>query len=140
VRILALLSSTLLIFAGCSNHSNIAPSQNSALQSVSPSATSVSEGGKMQHALDNWLKNEWIPLTLSDTVADTAIASTRETPNPSPSLKSEESASKDEGSFTLQHYADKWERYHENQKKLEEKKVQETSHIDLVTHMPIIGK
>lgn len=140
MRFFILISSTLFLFVGCSGHAAVSPSQNSSLQSISPSTTSVSEGGKMQHALDNWLKNEWTPLTDSDTVKNTAIDSTSETVQSSPPLKTEESASDEESSFTLQHYVDKWERYHENQKKSQAGKEQEPSHIDVVKHMPVIGK
>lgn len=94
----------------------------------------------MQHALDNWLQNEWTPLTSSGTDADTGTAATPETLNPSASLKSEESVSNEESRFTLQHYVEKWERYNENKKKLKEGQKEEPSHIDVVQQMPIIGK
>ncbi|MCK9371737.1 MAG: hypothetical protein M0P91_00955 [Sulfuricurvum sp.] len=140
MRFFILIASTLLLLAGCSGHSAVAPSQNSALQAISPSTTAVSEGGRMQHALDLWLKNEWAPLTGSGTPADAASVSAPEVSHSSVPLKTENSASQEEDTFTLQHYVDKWERYNENKKKQEESQKQEPSHIDVVKQIPIIGK
>lgn len=51
------------IFSGCGGkYEGVSPSQNEALQAISPSATAASSGGFMQKSLDNWLKESWEPI------------------------------------------------------------------------------
>jgi len=69
---LTILSSSLII--GCSTTNSIAPSQNSALNSISSSngiskdrySNSKAEDGYMQKAMDNWLTNDWTPTISQD--------------------------------------------------------------------------
>lgn len=70
---LALVSSLILI-TGCANREGVAPSQNSSLQTISPSTTAVAEGGAMQRSLDSWLKEEWAPMTENKPVIATVTA------------------------------------------------------------------
>lgn len=64
----------LALLSGCANREGVAPSQNSSLQTVSPSTTAVAEGGAMQRSLDAWLKEEWTPMTKNEPVVQTTKA------------------------------------------------------------------
>jgi hypothetical protein len=123
----------MILTSGCANRKGVAPSQNSSLNTVSPSGTATSEGGAMQRSLDNWLKEEWTPLTTTtqtapvnqpsqSTTPATVIVPTEETP------------------FTLQKYADKWKAYQENKAKMNVGKPKEDSNIEKIQSMPVIGQ
>lgn len=146
-----------LILSGCAaNTTGVTPSQNNNLQAVSPSDTAVSEKGAMQRALDNWLKEEWTPLTETTIKTTTAtdgtvtqiktettqVVTTTTAPDGKVVTTTKHVASEpvDETPFTLQKYADKWKKYHENEAKLKEGKPKESSHIDYLDRMPAIGK
>jgi len=121
------LIALMTLASGCANQEGVAPSQNSSLNTVSPSGTAISEGGSMQRSLDTWLKEEWAPLT--------TVPSQKEE-------QSIQSAAQEEGnaSFGLQKYADKWKAYHEKKDKMNEGKPKEASNIEKIQSMPVIGK
>ena len=112
-----------LLLVGCATNATIFPSQNSSLNAVSPNTASQSKGGAMQSSLDSWLKEDWIPNSV--------------TPSSSDSIRGSIS---NEEPFTLQSYADKWKAYHENKEKMNEGKPKEASHIETLQNMPVIGK
>ncbi|MDP1784580.1 MAG: hypothetical protein Q8K81_04035 [Sulfuricurvum sp.] len=126
-----------LLLAGCATNAAISPSQNPSLQAVSPNTSSASAGGAMQHSLDNWLKDEWTPLTTSQTAEKNGGDKNVVKGSAAPSSAV---VPKEETPFTLQSYADKWKVYHENQAKIKEGKPKEASHIDTVNALPVIGK
>ena len=152
------LAMVSLLFSGCMNHADISPSQNPSLEAVSPSATAGSSGGIMQQSLDNWLKEEWAPLTQSapatttTTQSDGTVVTTKTeasrvvTTSTAPDGKVTTTSvpvtqePKDDTPFTLQKYADKWKLYHENKAKMNEGKPKEVSNIEKLEQMPIIGK
>ncbi len=107
-KILLLIVSTLILMAQ-------APSQNRALNAVSPSGTH--SNGSMQNAFDDWLKDDWKPTQ----------------------KKIQEKENKKENnssSFKLQDYVDKWEKYNK-EKALEPKKA---SHKEMLDTLPAIGR
>ena len=110
-----------LLLVGCATNATIFPSQNSSLNAVSPNTASQSKGGAMQSSLDSWLKEDWIPNSV--------------TPSSSDSIRGSIS---NEEPFTLQSYADKWKAYHENKEKMNEGKPKEASHIETLQNMPVI--
>ena len=112
-----------LLLVGCATNSTVSPSQNSSLQAISPNTATASKGGAMQSSLDSWLKEDWIPNSV--------------TPSSSDSIRGSIS---NEEPFILQSYADKWKAYHENKEKMNEGKPKEASHIDAVNALPVIGK
>lgn len=135
-------------FAGCANHAGVSPSQNPSLGAISPSATAASQNGAMQRGLDSWLKEEWTPLTTpatsksnvnpSDTVTTNAAQPSKVQNEPAAAITPSEP--KDNTSFTLQKYADKWKVYQENKAKMDAEKAKEPSHIEKIQNMPVIGK
>ncbi|MCX6073966.1 MAG: hypothetical protein NTY39_06565 [Campylobacterales bacterium] len=128
-----LLSLTFLVFGGCAaNTVGVTPSNNSALHTVSPSSTSVSKGGAMQKGLDGWLKEEWTPR--SEPSSSTPLIQ-KSTAHENTKIQEEKNES-----FTLQHYADKWKMYHNNQEKMNEGKAKEPSAIEKLEKLPVIGK
>ena len=112
-----------LLLVGCATNSTVSPSQNSSLQAVSPNTATASKGGAMQSSLDSWLKEDWIPNSV--------------TPSSSDSIRGSIS---NEEPFILQSYADKWKAYHENKEKMNEGKPKEASHVETLQKMPVIGK
>lgn len=131
-----------LVLSGCAaNTAGVSPSQNSNLQTVSPSGTAEAEGGAMQRALDKWLKEEWTPMTAAPSV-ETTTTTTTTTPDGKVVTTTKEVVAPptDETSFTLQKYADKWKAYNEKQAKLNEGKPKEASNVEKLERMPIIGK
>lgn len=122
-----------LLLAGCATNAAISPSQNPSLQAVSPNTSSASAGGAMQHSLDSWLKDEWIPQTTEKNGGTVTNAE-------GAAVSSATAVTKEEAPFTLQSYTDKWKVYHENQAKMKEGKPKEASHIDAVNALPVIGK
>lgn len=125
------LLSLITFISGCANHKGVPPSQNSTLQSVSPSTTAVSKGGAMQRGLDGWLKEEWVPLTASN------VSPKENTTAPSTTISE---TTEENTSFSLQHYADKWKTYHENKNKMNEGKPKEASNIEKLEKLPVIGE
>lgn len=112
-----------LLLVGCATNSTVSPSQNSSLQAVSPNTATASKGGAMQSSLDSWLKEDWMPNSV--------------TPSSSDSIRGSIS---NEEPFILQSYADKWKAYHENKEKMNEGKPKEASHVETLQKMPVIGK
>jgi len=124
-----------LILSGCAaSTTGVTPSQNSNLQAVSPSGTTEAEKGAMQRALDNWLKEEWTPMTTS------TVKTTKSPDGKVVTTTAAVAEPADETSFTLQKYADKWKMYHENEAKMKEGKPKDASNVDYLDRMPVIGK
>ncbi len=157
MRIICSLSIVTILLTGCGSHADVAPSQNSSLNAVSPS-TSSHQGGAMQQALDSWLKEEWTPATkdvptLTTTQAHdgtvittkteaSQVTITKTAPDGTVTTTTEAVTveSEDNAPFTLQKYADKWKVYNENKAKMKEGKEQEPSHADSLKNLPVIGK
>lgn len=112
-----------LLLVGCATNSTVSPSQNSSLNAVSPNTASQSKGGAMQSSLDSWLKEDWMPNSVTPSSSDLIRGSIS-----------------NEKPFTLQSYADKWKAYHENKEKMDEGKPKEASHVETLQKMPVIGK
>jgi len=129
-----------LMLSGCAaNTTGVTPSQNTNLQAVSPSGTAETEKGAMQRALDNWLKNEWTPMTATPSVEPTTAPEGKVITTTTAAV----AEPVDEKPFKLQTYADKWKKYHENQAKINEGKPKEASNIENIENierMPVIGK
>ncbi len=126
--------SSLILITGCANHEGVAPSQNSSLQTISPSTTAVAEGGSMQRSLDTWLKEEWAPITQSKPMTTTR------TPDGKITTTAKTIEGDDKASFTLQKYVDKWKVYNENKEKMNAGKPEEISNAQKLQSMPVIGK
>ncbi len=126
--------SSLILITGCANHEGVAPSQNSSLQTISPSTTAVAEGGSMQRSLDAWLKEEWAPMTQSEPMTTTR------TPDGKITTTAKTIEGDDKASFTLQKYVDKWKVYNENKEKMNAGKPEEISNAQKLQSMPVIGK
>jgi hypothetical protein len=66
---LIIIPTTLLLASllnSCASSVEVAPSQNSALNSISNSNASTKKTGAMQSSLDNWLHNDWEPTVAKD--------------------------------------------------------------------------
>lgn len=106
MKSMPLITSLLCAFVliGCGTKAAVSPSQNNALLAISPSTIAVSQGGAMQHSLDQWLKEEWIPLSTNSSVDANMTSLKQENLNESDS----------DESWSLQRYVEKWNIYHKN--------------------------
>ena len=114
----------------------VAPSQNKALNSISPSSTASDEHEEhryMQKNTNAWIENEWDPLTQSNT-------SSKKVEKPEKVSENNMTNSDDLNSTGLQYYVDKAGIYMENKEKRDANKTKAPSHVDKVNAMPGIGK
>jgi len=147
---LIIISQTVLalsFLSGCGSATPTAPSQNSALNSISKSNAAKEKKGIMQESLDSWLESDWTPTIqknkkIQDKYMERQSSSTASTNTNNSSQESNlQVENKDSGKkekttyvekkdkpFTLQEYVDKAEAYmdekpndykHSNVKKLE---------------------
>ena len=122
----------------------VAPSQNKALNSISPSTTASDEHEEyryMQKNTNAWIKEEWEPLTesnISTHSSETAV--TKEENNITKSDTNQTAKRDDNSSSGLQYYVDKAEVYFENKEKRDANKTKAPSHVDKMNAMPGIGK
>ena len=151
---LIVFSLSALLLSACSNHVGVSPSQNSSLSAVTPNSAEEAKGGAMQKALDNWLKEEWSPMTTvkTTTAADGTVITTKTEASQVVTTKTAPNGTvvtttapivqepEDTTPFTLQKYADKWKAYNESKAKMKEGQPKEPSEIDLVNSLPVIGK
>ena len=133
-KTLTLLS--ILTFVGCGTNAPVAPSQNSALNSVSNSNGKV-KPGIMQTMMDSWFTNDWTPTISKD--KDIQKKYMRRDGSTKVVYKDGREeihyVEKDDKPFTLQEYVDKASAYrkaHPND--------YEHSNVKKLESMPIIGK
>lgn len=151
--------STLLL-AGCSirNDTGAAPSQNPALNAVSPSAKTPKEKGFLQRNYDAWEQEDWVPSTeaktsengeisedlhpVQQTTDETPSAVAQPQPQPDETATEDATASDDfnaSETFKMQYYVDKWGRYLDK-KKQEEANQSAPSNVEKLDAMPAIGQ
>jgi len=122
----------------------VPPSQNRALNSISPSSTSNdkhNEDRYLQKSTNEWLQNEWEPLTESNTSTIKEVNSTAYDLNSSMNVESNQTrSSNDINSTGLQYYVDKAGIYLENKEKRDANKTKTPSHAEKLNTMPGIGK
>ncbi len=120
------------------------PSQNSALLSISPSPTATDEHEEYRYIQKNtndWLENEWDPLTETKT-SDVEKSNSPYNDNHKmiDSDSNTSSKNEDNSSTGLQYYVDKAAIYIENKEARDANKTKAPSHVDKVNAMPGIGK
>ena len=125
--------------SGCGSSKTVAPSQNSALNSVSTTSTAKEEKGIMQSSLESWFETEWEPTVSKDKkVQEKYMEAVPEEGAGTKSQKGDKKVvyvEKEDKPFTLQEYVDKTEAY------LKAKPNDyEHSNIKKVESLPVIGK
>lgn len=133
------LSTTLItLMAGCSSNTQVAPSQNSALNSISDSGKDR-KAGYLQKSLDTWLQDEWSPTVSQDKkIQKKYMKKQTVSQNGENNETVEEEISyveDDDRNFTLQEYVDKAKAYIDAKPNNYEK-----SYTNKVNSMPVIGK
>jgi hypothetical protein len=146
--IIAITVSSMFILNSCSSNSNIAPSQNSALNSVSNS-NGKAKTGYMQQAMDKWFTSDWTPTVSKDKEIQEKYMKKVEAPVVSENKQTEGSYTKKaeisdtkveyiedkNRDFTLQEYVDKaavYQKSHPADYK--------NSNVKKLESMPVIGK
>ncbi len=112
------------------------PSQNSALNTISPSNTASDDHEAYRHMQKNtntWIDEEWTPLTEGKKSVTNSDINGSDTDDNSTIIDDENR------SFTLQHYVDKAGVYMDNKKKRDENKTKCPSHLEKMNGMPVIG-
>lgn len=140
ITTVSILSITFI--SGCSSKTEVAPSQNSALNNISPSGKDK-KAGYMQKSLDSWLKEEWTPTVTQDKkiqkkyMKKVAVSNNGENNTTAQEGTEAESyyVEDDDRNFTLQEYVDKAKAYIDSKPNNYEK-----SYTKKVESMPIIGK
>ena len=143
ITTVSVLSITLI--SGCSSKSEVAPSQNSALNSISSSGKDTKEG-YMQKSLNSWLKDDWTPTVSKDkkiqkkymkkTTVSQNGGNNETVSNENTNDDEENSYVEDEDrNFTLQEYVDKAEAYMKAKPN-----DYENSNVKKLESMPVIGK
>ena len=141
---LTLTISTVIFLSACGGSSMPAPSQNTALNSVS-SSSATKKAGLMQTSLDNWLKDDWTPSVEKDEnirkkymkeQKGTTVSKSDTVENSTSTTKQESTYVEDtDRDFTLQEYVDKTGAYikaHEGEHK--------ASNVKKLNTLPVIGK
>jgi len=122
----------------------VAPSQNKALNSISPSSTSDDkhkDDRYMQKSIDEWIEKDWEPLTESNTSISKKQKNTSNEDNTTLIDESNSTRSVDDINSTgLQYYVDKAGIYLENKKRRDANKTKTPSHTEKLDAMPGIGK
>jgi membrane-associated HD superfamily phosphohydrolase len=142
ILINSVITATLTL-TSCASSSQIAPSQNSALNTISKSSATKKKDGAMQKSLDKWLKNDWEPTIKKDneiqkkymkvkTSKKVLKESEEKTENKNIKIEYEEKQSE---TFTLQEYVDKASAYM-RQKPNNYK----SSNVKKIEALPVIGK
>lgn len=145
---LTLTLSTVIFLSACGGPNMPAPSQNTALNSISSSSASKKDGF-MQSSLETWLKDDWTPsvekdkdirkkymkeekgetVSKSDTVESTSESTSSTTAQETTYVEDTDR------NFTLQEYVDKTGAYikaHEGEHK--------ASNVKKLNSMPVIGE
>lgn len=145
--IMTIAVSSLFILNSCSSNSSVAPSQNSALNSVSNSS-GKEKSGYMQKAMEGWIKDDWTPSVSKDKEIQEKYMKKVETPALSADKNEKKSIVKEKSSdttvkyvedtnksFTLQEYVDKAAVYQKSHPS-----DYENSNVKKLDSMPVIGK
>jgi len=127
---------SLVLLSGCEGSKPSAPSQNKALDAVSPTHKTAKKGA-MQNSLDSWLKDEWTPTVEKDKKIQEKYM-TKKKPklvtNSDRNSTNKGYTENKERSFTLQEYVDKAAVYMDAQGQSSE------SNVEKLDTMPGIGK
>ena len=142
--IFTLLTLSAGLFYGCSGSALQNPNDGkSALQSISPSITASDaheEHRVLQKNTNDWIKNEWEPLTESNnTITKSSNNYNTDTQNLVIDDKNQTLGEDGNSSFTLQHYVDKAGLYLENREIRDTNKTKAPSHAEQIDALPGIG-
>jgi len=137
----------MLLLSACGSSPAVAPSQNSALNSITDS-NGKEKSGYMQQGLDSWLEDDWTPTVEQNKEIRTKYMEKVESNSSKPtstketittgevknkSAKTQYVESKNRN-FTLQEYVDKAGVYFEAQER-----DYSTSNVEKMKSMPVIG-
>ena len=127
-----------LVDGGTNDAAATPPSQNSALQSISPSKTASDDHEEhriMQKNTNEWINGEWKIFTESNT-------STTEERQGNVENKTDDTVrtADDINSSGLQYYVDKAGIYLENKKRHDANRTKAPSHVEQIDTLPGIGK
>jgi hypothetical protein len=136
------LTLSIGLFCGCSgdaytypnnaNSAKVPPSQNSALQSLSPSKTASDDHKEyryIQKSTNEWIKNEWEPLTEGNNTI-TKSNKNYNSVTQDPALEGANS------STNLQQYVDKAGLFIENKEIRDANKTKVPSHTEKISKLP----
>lgn len=129
-----LVVTILLILSGCSSQNGITPSQNKALNSISPSTAEKKEPGWIQRHLESWLQNDWEKRTQGFEENTSKEVATDAKKLPHNATKNNKKQKNGDDRFALQHYVDKIDYYIKHKPKSNT-----PSHAKELSKLPAIG-
>ncbi len=131
--IIPILYITVQFLTACAGNETAPPSSNTALESISPDGNDKQKKGYMQRHYDQWVTEEWEPVTAekADTDADLPASKTAE------GTVKHDRIQKNDTDGTLQKYVDKWSFYLETTQEKEHNRT--PSHVRELETLPAIG-
>ena len=139
---LIIISNALLlsfVLSSCaSSSSNVAPSQNNALNSISKSNAGTKKEGAMQKSLNSWLKENWEPTVSKDKAIQKKYMKRENASKEKSSVngtKESHFVDKEDKNFTLQEYVDKASAYMRAKPN-----DYNNSNVHKLESLPVIGK
>jgi len=134
-----LIITAFLLNSCASSTTEVAPSQNSALNSISKSNASTKKEGAMQKSLDSWLHDDWEPTVSKDKeIQKKYMKEEKVQENVKPSVNETQEShfvDKENKNFTIQEYIDKASAYMKAKPN-----DYNSSNVKKLESMPIIGK
>jgi len=136
-----LIITAFLLSSCASSQTEVAPSQNSALNSISKSNASKEKEGLMQKSLNSWLENEWEPTISKDKeiqkkyMQEEKVQNKGEAQTSAKETQESHFVDKEDRNFTLQEYVDKASAYMK-----EKPNDYNSSNVHKMESMPVIGK
>ncbi|QOP45119.1 hypothetical protein [Sulfurimonas paralvinellae] len=138
ITISQLIITAFLLNSCASSTTKVAPSQNSALNSISKSNAAIEKEGAMQKSLDSWLHDDWEPTIAKDKeIQKKYMKEEKGIESNTSATKTQEShfVDKEDKNFTLQEYVDKAAAYMRAKPN-----DYNSSNVHKLESMPVIGK
>ncbi len=136
-----LIITAFLLNSCASSQTEVAPSQNAALNSISKSNASAKKEGAMQKSLDSWLHDDWEPTVSKDKtiqkkyMQEEKVQQNEQTQTSANKAKESHFVDKEDKNFTLQEYVDKASAYMKAKPN-----DYNSSNVHKLESMPVIGK
>ena len=125
----------LLLNSCASSTTEVAPSQNSALNSISKSNASAKKEGAMQKSLDSWLHDDWEPTVSKDKEIQKKYMKEEKVQTSAKETQQSHFVDKEDKNFTIQEYVDKASAYMKAKPN-----DYNSSNVKKLESLPVIGK
>ena len=141
IPISQLIITAFFLTSCASSKTEVAPSQNTALNSISKSNAATKKEGAMQKSLDAWLHDDWEATVSKDKkiqkkyMKEEKVQQNEQTQTSANETKESHFVDKEDKNFTLQEYVDKASAYMKAKPN-----DYNSSNVHKLESMPVIGK